>query len=133
MHQTLTQATATLAAVRGALAAADLPALTAELRSTLAAARALAQGPQTRDLLRNATLTTNRLAEATAKLPALLATLDAVSRRADSGSADLEAALPPLLSDARASLTSLRELVQALRRDPAQVVLQGPPPRDADR
>ena len=131
VHQTLTQTTATLAAIRGVLAASDIPALTAELRSTLAAAKGLAQGPQTRDLLRNATLAADRLAQATAKLPALLASLDTVARRADSGSADLEAALTPLLRDARVSLTALREMTQALRRDPAQILVQGPPPRDA--
>jgi paraquat-inducible protein B len=131
VHGTLTQASATLAALRGALAAADIPGLTTELRSTLAAAKGLAQGPQTRELLRSGTIAADRLAQATAKLPPLLASLDAVARRADSGSADLEAALTPLLRDARVSLTALREMTQALRRDPAQIILQGPPPREA--
>jgi hypothetical protein len=83
--------------------------------------------------LRTATQATARLSDAAAKLPALIASLDAVANRANAGSADLEAGLVPLLRDARTTVAALRETSEALRRDPAQVVLGGPPPRSADR
>ena len=78
-HQLATQATATLRALQDALAAADVPALSAELRQTLAAA------------------------------------------------------LAPLLRDARTTLAAMRQSSEALRRDPSEVVLGGPPPRSRDR
>ena len=129
----LRQATATLRTVQGAVNDADVPALAAELRQTLASARVLAGGPQTKELLRAATGAADRLAQATAKLPALIATLDAVAHRADTGSADLEAGLVPLLRDARTAVAALRQTSEALRRDPAQAVLGGAPPRSRDQ
>ena len=132
-HALLAQATATLKTLQTALADADVPALSSELRQTLAAARGLAQGPQTRELLRSATAATDKLAQAAARLPQLIATLDTLSRRADTGSADLEAGLVPLLRDARTAVSALRQTSEELRRDPGQVVLGGAPPRSRDR
>ncbi len=132
-HALLVQATATLKSVQTALAEADVPALSGELRQTLGSARALAQGPQTRDLLRSATAATDKLALAAARLPQLIASLDAVSRRADTGSADLESGLVPLLRDARTAVSALRQASEDLRRDPGQVVFGGAPPRSRDR
>ncbi len=129
----MVQATATLQTLQSAVSDADVPALAAELRQTLASARALAQGPQTRELLRSATAATDKLTQAVAKLPQLIASLDAVARRADSGSADLEAGLVPLLRDARTTVAALRQTSEALRRDPGQVVLGGAPPRSLDQ
>ena len=128
-HRLLGQASETLMALRTTLAAADVPALSAELRQTLAAARGVAGGPQTQALLKAATAAADRLGQAAARLPALIASLDAVARRADTGSADLEAGLVPILRDARTAVAALRQTSEALRRDPGQVVLQGPPPR----
>jgi hypothetical protein len=133
VHAVLSQATATLKTLQVVVTAADVPGLSAELRQTLASARALTGGPQTKELLRTATQATARLSDAAAKLPALIASLDAVANRANAGSADLEAGLVPLLRDARTTVAALRETSEALRRDPAQVVLGGPPPRSADR
>ena len=129
----IVQATATLRTLQSAVADADVPALTAELRQTLASARMLAQGPQTKQLLRSATAATDKLTQATARLPQLIAALDAVAQRADSGSADLEAGLVPLLRDARTTVAALRQTSEALRRDPGQVVLGAAPPRSRDR
>ena len=128
-HTLMVQATGTLHALELALDQADVPALSAQLQQTLTAVRALSQGPQTKELLRSATLAVQRLTQATAQLPQLLASLDAVTRRADAGSADLEASLAPLLRDARTTVAALRETSEALRRDPSQVLLGGPPPR----
>ena len=132
-HALIVQATATLRTVQTALSDADVPALAAQLRDTLASARALAQGPQTQQLLRSATAATDRLNQTVARLPQLIASLDAVARRADSGSADLEAGLVPLLRDARTTVAALRQTSEALRRDPGQVVLGAAPPRARDR
>lgn len=129
----MVQATATLKTLQSALAEANVPALTSELRQTLASARGLAQGPQTQQLLRSATAATERLTQAAARLPQLIIALDAVTRRADSGSADLEAGLVPLLRDARTAIAALRQTSESLRRDPGQVVFGGPPPRSRDQ
>ena len=126
-QKVMVQATATLQALQLALAQADVPALADSLRQTLASARALAQGPQTKQLLQSATQAADRLTQATARLPQLIASLDAVAKRANAGSADLEAGLVPLLRDARTTVSALRETSEALRRDPAQVVLGGAP------
>ena len=132
-HALIAQTTGTLHDLQAQLDAADLPAAAAELRQTLAATRGLEQSPQTRELLRSATEATQRLAQAAAALPPLLVTLDAVARRANASSADLEAGLVPLLQDARTTVAALRETSEALRRDPGQVLLGAPPPRRNDR
>ena len=129
----MTEAGDTLRLAHAGLLAADLPAMAAELRQTLAAVRGLAQGPQTTALLRAATQAADRLTQATARLPQLLAALQTVLQRADTGSAELEASLGPLLRDTAATLAALRQTSEALRRDPAQLVLQGPPPRGLPR
>ena len=132
-HALMAQATATLRTLQSTLSDADVPALSAQLRETLASARALAQGPQTKELLRSATAATERLNQAVARLPQLITALDAVARRADSGSADLEAGLVPLLRDARTTVAALRQTSEALRRDPGQVVLGAAPRRNQDQ
>ena len=129
----MVQATDTLRTLQSAVADANIPALTADLRRTLASARGLAQGPQTQQLLRSATAATDRLTQAATRLPQLIASLDAVAKRADSGSADLEAGLVPILRDARTAVAALRQTSEALRRDPGQVVLGGAPPRSRDQ
>ncbi len=133
VHQLLAQVNGTLRDLQTAVNAANVPALTTDLRQTLGAARSLAQGPQTKELLRSATAATERLTQATARLPQLIASLEAVAQRANSGSADLEAGLVPLLRDARTTVAALRQTSEELRRDPAQVVLGGPPARRNDR
>ncbi len=129
----MVQGTATLRTLQSAVTDANVPALTAELRQTLASARGLTQGPQTQQLLRSATAATQKLTQATARLPELIAALNAVAERANSGSADLEAGLVPLLRDARTAVAALRQTSEALRRDPGQVVLGGAPPRSRDQ
>ena len=79
-----------------------------------------------RTLLDNAGLAADRLATAAAKLPALIASVQATAQRAGSGTADLEQGLIPLLRDMQATAQNLREMSESLRRYPAQVF--GPPP-----
>ncbi len=121
LHNTLVQATAVLRTTNEAIAAADLPGLSADLKRTSAAVRDTVQGEQMRKTLANA-------ARASERLPALIASLQATAQRAGNGTADLQQALVPLLRDLEATTQNLRELTDSLRRYPAEV-LSSPPPR----
>jgi ABC-type transporter Mla subunit MlaD len=128
-HELLAEAKGLLAALRITLDKADLPGVTADLRATLAAVRTAAGGKETRDLLAAASRATERFSDAAAKLPALVATLQATIQRANNGTADLQTDLAPVLRDARAAVQNLRDTTESLRRYPASVLLGGPPPR----
>jgi ABC-type transporter Mla subunit MlaD len=128
VHQTLQEATNLLRSTRDAVNAADLPGLSADIRQTSVALRGTLQGEQLRKLIDNASLAADRLATATAKLPALIASVQATAQRAGNGTADLEQGLIPLLRDMQATAGNLREMSDSLRRYPAQVFGQ-PPPR----
>jgi hypothetical protein len=108
--------------------AADLPGLTADIKSTSGSLRDTVQGEAMRKLLTNAALAAERLANAANRLPALLNALQTTTQRAGSGTSDLEQGLVPLLRDLQAAVQNLRELTDSLRRYPAQV-LSPPPPR----
>jgi len=138
LHGELTQgdahvalaATAELAGtLRDNVKAADLPALAADLRTTLGAVRNAADGPATRDLLANGDRAADRLADAAARLPALIAQIDQTVRRVNSSVADVRADLAPILRDAQTTVANLRDASETLRRYPAGTLLGGPPPR----
>lgn len=133
VHQTLSQATDLLRSLRDEVHQADLPALTADLRKTSASIRDTVQGRELRALLANATTAADRLSTAAAKLPELIAALEATARRANSGTADLQQSLVPLLRDLQATVSNLRDTSEQLRQYPAEVLLGGPPPRSAGR
>jgi paraquat-inducible protein B len=128
VHTTLAEATTLLRTLSEAVRAADLPAVTAEIRQSSAAVRDVLQGDQMQKLLGNAGLAADRLATAAARLAPLIAALQATTQRAGNGTADLEQGLVPLLRDMKATTQNLREMTESLRRYPAQV-LGGPPPR----
>jgi ABC-type transporter Mla subunit MlaD len=128
-HQTLAQAQSTLRAAQDAIQAADVPAFSTDLRRTATSLRDLVQSPETQKLLASATLAAERLANAADRLPALIASLQTTSRRADNGVADLEQSLIPVIRDIQTAATNLRELTTALRRSPAQAFFGNPPPR----
>jgi ABC-type transporter Mla subunit MlaD len=128
-HRALTALAALLATAEREVQGADLPALSAALRATADAARTLLGGPQTRATLTNASLATDRLAQAAAQLPGLIASLQDTARRAGNGTADIQAALTPILRDLQATLANLRDTSETLRRYPAATLLGGPPPR----
>jgi ABC-type transporter Mla subunit MlaD len=90
----------------------------------------LAQGKQLKDLLANLSVASDHLATAADRLPPLLAALQATARRADNGTADLEASLAPILRDTAAAVANLREMTEALRQAPGQVLFSAPPPRE---
>ncbi len=129
-RQALAGAAALMATARAALQGADLPGLAAELHGAAAAARNLVSGPQGREALAAVTHAADRLADAAAKLPALVTALETTVRHTNSGVTDLQADLMPLLRDARAAAANLRETTETLRRYPAGVLLGGPPPRE---
>ena len=132
-QQAMASATALMATARQAVERADLPGLTAEARATVATVRGLAGGPQVREILAAATRAADRLADMAAKLPALVSALEATAHRTNSGVADAQSELVPLLRDARAAAANLRDTTEALRRYPAGVLMGGPPPREGNR
>ena len=79
-------------------------------------------------LLSNAGAAADRLATAAARLPALIASVQATAQRAGNGTSDLEQGLVPLLRDMLSTAQNLREMSESLRRYPASVFGQ-PPPR----
>jgi len=123
VHAVLDEAHTTLQDLRQRLDAADLPALTAQLRQAAQAVQALADGKQTRALLASAQA-------AVAKLPPLIDSFERTANHAGSGVNDLQAELIPILEEVRAAVQNLRETTESIRRDPGSVLWQGPPPPD---
>ena len=130
-HNALVQATAVLRTTNEAVHAADLPGLTADIKHTSEALRDTLQGQQMQKLLANAGMAAEQLATAAARLPPLIASVQATAQRAGNGTADVEQGLIPLLRDMQATAQNLREMTDALRRYPAQVFAQ-PPPRSLE-
>jgi ABC-type transporter Mla subunit MlaD len=130
LHNTLTKAAVLFQSMNDAVQAADLPGLTADLKSTSASLRDVAQSEALKKALDNTALAAERVATVAARLPALVASLQALMQRAGSGTADLQQSLAPLLRDTQAAAQNLREMTESLRRYPGQV-LGGPPPRSA--
>jgi paraquat-inducible protein B len=128
VHNTLLAARTLLSTATDTIKAADVPGLTADIKSTSGSLRDTVQGEAMRKLLTNAALAAERLANAANRLPALLNALQTTTQRAGSGTSDLEQGLVPLLRDLQAAVQNLRELTDSLRRYPAQV-LSPPPPR----
>jgi ABC-type transporter Mla subunit MlaD len=128
-HVALAAAAELASSLRDSVKAADLPGLAADLRATSTAVRTAADGPVTRDLLANGDRTAERLADAAARLPPLIAQIDQTVRRVNSSVADVRSDLAPILRDAQAAVANLRDASEALRRYPAGVLLGGPPPR----
>jgi ABC-type transporter Mla subunit MlaD len=129
IHGAIVQARTTLQAAQDAIRDADLPGLTADLKRTSTALRDVVQGEDTKKLLASATQAAERFANAADKLPALITSLQATSRRTDNTVADLEQSLIPVLRDIQATAANLRDVTQALRASPAQTIFGSPPPR----
>jgi ABC-type transporter Mla subunit MlaD len=132
-QQALSGAAALMTTAREALQRADLPGLAAELRATAAGAHTLVSGPQGRAALAAVTRSADRLADAAAKLPALVTALQTAVQRSGGDLADLQSGLVPVLRDAQAAAANLRDTTETLRRYPAGVLLGGPPPRENNR
>jgi paraquat-inducible protein B len=128
VHTMLLEATTLLRATNEAVRAADLAGLTADLKRTSVSLRDTVQGEAMQKLLANGALAAERLSAASARLPALIESLQVTARRAGNGTSDVEQSLVPLLRDMQATVQNLREMTESLRRYPAQV-LSPPPPR----
>jgi ABC-type transporter Mla subunit MlaD len=129
VHAVLHQTERLLGGLNDAVQRADLPGLSAEFRRAAGAVQAAAQGNDTKRLLAGGAQSADRLARAAAQLPPLIAALQSTVQRTDSGIADIQTALVPLLRDLQATAQNLREVTEALRQAPAQVLLAAPPPR----
>jgi len=129
VHATLARATATLQTLDDAVRAANIPALTADLQKTSRSARGLIDGEQMRRLLDNANLAATRLADAGAKLPPLIASMQATAQRANNSTADVEQSLVSVVRDIQAVVQNLRAVTDSLRAYPAQILTSQPPPR----
>jgi paraquat-inducible protein B len=116
--------------LRDSVAAADLPGLASDLRAAAVAVRGAAEGPATKELLATTNRAADRLADAAARLPPLIAALEQTTRRANAGVTDVQADLAPVLRDARAAAANLRETSEELRRYPGSVLFGGPPPHN---
>jgi paraquat-inducible protein B len=126
VHAALDQARQTIADAQARIDAADIPALSAQLRRTGDAVSQLAQGGPTRDLVA-------QTRAAVARLPKLIDGLTQTANRAGAGVTDAEAELIPILEDIRTAVANLRDTTEAIRRDPGSVLLQGPPPKEPAR
>lgn len=131
VHTTLTEATALLRTTNQAVQAADLPGLTADIQRTSTALRDTVQGEKVQTLLSNASVAAARLAEASARLPPLIASLQTTTQRIGNSTADVEQGLIPVLRDVQAASQNLRELTDLLRRYPGGV-FSAPPPRSTE-
>ena len=129
VHSTLAKATATLQTLDDTVRAANIPALTADLQKTSESTRGLIDGEQMRRLLDNANLAAQRLAEAGAKLPPLITSMQATAQRANNSTADVEQSLVSVLRDIQAVVQNLRAVTDSLRAYPAQILTSQPPPR----
>jgi ABC-type transporter Mla subunit MlaD len=123
-HQAIANANTLLVNLNSQVTAADLPA-------TTLAARNLVDGGQTRQILTQLDETTQQLSKVSAQLPALVSASQATINQAAETTADLQAALQPVLDNLRTTTASLNALTQQLKNNPAQVLLGAqPPPED---
>jgi ABC-type transporter Mla subunit MlaD len=131
-HAVLQQTQQVLVTLQDGVQQADLPGLSAEWRRTAQAVRETARGDDMKRLLAGGAQSAERLARTVAQLPPLIAALQASAQRTDGGLADIQTALVPLLRDLQATAQNLREVTEALRQAPAQVLLASPPPRASE-
>jgi len=129
VHLTLARTADLLRTLNDSVQAADLPGLTADLRRTSDALRAVAQDRDLHRVLANAAVASDHLAAASARLEPLIAALQATAGRVDNGTADLQLGLLPILRDAQAAAANLRDTTEELRRYPPQFLLAEPPPK----
>lgn len=127
-QQALGNAAALLADLDSAVKGADLPGLSRSVQAAAASVQALTQGPQTKQSLAAAQKAMQQLADASARLPPLIAAMNNLIGHLDRSQADLVASLAPVLRDAQAAAANLRELSDTLARYPAGALLAGPPP-----
>jgi paraquat-inducible protein B len=132
VHSVLTQLVAVLQTADSSLKTADLAGLTTDLKQTSGAIRNVAKGRDLQRILAGAAQAADKLSATVSQLPPLIAALQKTSRRADNSAADVQQGLGPLLRDMQATAANLRELTEAIRRNPAQALVGQPPPRQTE-
>ena len=125
-HAAMTEAQGLLGDLRTVLAASNIPSLGAELQASATALRGLAQGTETKELIRAATIAAQRLQP-------MIAALGVAVKHADDGIGDLQHDLSAMLRDARLVMANLRETSETLRRNPSAVLFGAPPPPEGKR
>jgi len=106
----------------GAITQTDLPGLSTELRAMSASVRGVVQSRPTQEMLA-------ATHDAALRLPRLVDQLQQTTAHTDDGLADLQQRLAPLMRDIAVIAANLRQTSEALRADPASVLLGAPPPR----
>jgi ABC-type transporter Mla subunit MlaD len=124
-HQALANANHLLANLNQTLAQSNLPATTASIRN-------LTGGAQTEQIITQLNQTTAQLAKVSAQMPALITASQAAVGQAAETTADLQAQLGPILQDMQQTTANLKTLSAELERDPSQVILSAPPPRQGN-
>jgi len=129
LHTALTATAGLMTTLQDSVQRADLPALAADLHSTMDAVRELAAGPVTKDMIANGDRAAANLAVASGRLPQLVSALEQTIRSIDRDVTNVQTELTPALRDARAAAANLRDATEQLRRYPAGLLFGGPPPR----
>lgn len=99
-----------------------------KLPQTTASIRALANGPQTQQIVTQLNTTTAQLAKVSAELPALVTASQQAILRADETAADVQSQLTPILQSMRATADNLRDLSASLATNPGQILRGNAPP-----
>ncbi len=137
----LREAATTMAALRAEIQGAELAATVRDVREAAnriggagEAAEQLLQGPAVAGTLNNISQAAADLRNSIARLPAVIQSLELALRSVRGTTTDAQADLGPLLRDLRATVSSLRDTAEALRRSPSQSLFgQPPPPPPRDR
>ena len=137
---TLREAAQTMAALRDAIEGAELGATVREIREAAnrigaagEAADRLLSGPEIGGTVASIGQAAADLRVAIARLPAVIQSMEVALRTVRSTTGDAQADLGPLLRDLRATVGSLRDTAEALRRSPSQSLFGAPPPPPRDR
>jgi ABC-type transporter Mla subunit MlaD len=130
---TLQEAARAMALLRGALEGGELQATVGDLHAAAAAARELLAAPELRTILASTAAAAEDLRRVADRLPAAMESLERTLRSARGTSADLQAAVAPILSDLRATVANLRAATEQLRASPSQLLFGAPPPADRRR
>jgi ABC-type transporter Mla subunit MlaD len=129
----MAEATGTMRSLRGSVEQAGIAAAVAEFQATATAARALLESRELRQGIAQGDAAMSELRAAAARLPPTIQQLEAGVRSARAATLDLQADMVPILRDLRAVTANLREVTEALRRNPSQTLLGAPPPAGGAR
>lgn len=134
----LREAAATMTSLRQTIEGAELADTLRGIRQAAAdvgaageSANALLSGPEVTRTVQGIGQAANDLRTAIARLPAVIQSLELALRSIRGTTTDAQADLGPLLRDLRATVSSLRDTAEALRRSPSQSLFGAPPPPPA--